>query len=71
MFLPSKVCIFSFLQIDVVAASVDSMSVKLTKQFPANAVLAHITTLEAIVKRKGREVSPMELEVSTGFVDAP
>jgi hypothetical protein len=71
-FLPSKVCIFPFLQIDVVAAPGNLMSVTSNGCFPANAVLAYSTTLEAIAKRKGRKANPMEIEeANTGLIVVP
>jgi hypothetical protein len=55
----------------VVAAPQNLKTVFSAAHFSANAVLTYITTLEAIVKRKGGEANPIEPEASTGFVITP
>ena len=48
------------------------MSVTSNGCFPANAVLAYSTTLEAIARRKGRKANPREIEeANTGFIVVP
>ena len=38
--------------------------------FPRNVVLAYVGVLETIVKRKGREVKPMELDPDPAYFSA-
>jgi hypothetical protein len=68
---PQRSVFFFFLQIDVVAAPQNMKTVFSAADFSANTVLTYITTLEAIVKRKGGEANPIEPEASTGFIITP